>query len=107
VGGHAHASQVFLFQEVDLVGQGSHMRGFKRCQLFVTSPLELKESANKWRGAGLVVLVVEPGSMPSSKRAFQWKTKEVGTRAGLEAYAPDNLLIGGTWLIFLEKIAFE
>jgi hypothetical protein len=103
VGGHAHASQAFLFQEVDLVYQGSHLGGFKRSRLFIPSPLEFRESDNKWREAGLMVLTVEPGSMPSSKRIFQRKIKEAGARAGLEAYAPDNLPIGGAWLVFQEK----
>jgi hypothetical protein len=107
VGGLAHANQAFLFQEIDLVSQCNHLGGFKRSQLFVPSPLELRESANNWRDAGLMVLAVEPGSMPSPKRAFQWKIKEVGVRVGLEAYAPDNLLIGGAWLVFQEKIAFK
>jgi hypothetical protein len=50
-----------------------------------------------------VVLVVEPGSIPSLKRALQMKIKEAGTRAGLEAYTPDNILIGGARLVFQEK----
>jgi hypothetical protein len=100
VGGYTHASQVFLFQGIDLVGQGSHLGAFKRSWLFVPSSLELKESANKWREAGLMVLVVELGSVPSLKRAFQWKIKEAGVRVGLEAYAPNNLPIGNTWLVF-------
>jgi hypothetical protein len=82
VGGHAHASQAFLFQEVDLVYQGSHLGGFKRSRLFIPSPLEFRESDNKWREAGLMVLTIEPG---------------------LEAYTPDNLPIGGAWLVFQEK----
>jgi hypothetical protein len=54
-----------------------------------------------------MVLTVELGAMPSSKRDFQRKIKEAGTRAGLETYAPDNLPVGRTWLVFQEKIAFE
>jgi hypothetical protein len=81
--------------------------GFKRSQLFVPCPLELKESANKWRETGFVVLAVEPGFMPSPKRAFKYKIKEAGVRTGLEAYTPDNLPFGGAWLIFQEKIAIE
>jgi hypothetical protein len=47
VGSHAHASQAFPFQEVDLVGPGSHFRGFKRSRFFTPSRLELRESVNK------------------------------------------------------------
>jgi hypothetical protein len=78
-----------------------------RSRLFIPSPLELRESANKWRGDGFVVLVVEPGSMPSLKRALQRKIKEAGARAGLEAYTTDNHPVGGAHLVFQEKIAFE
>jgi hypothetical protein len=81
--------------------------GYKRSQLFIPCPLEFRESANRWREARLVVLAVELGSMPSSKRNFQWKIKDAGARVGLEAYASNNLLIGGTWLVFQEKITFE
>jgi hypothetical protein len=35
-----------------------------------------------------MVIAAEPGSMPSSKRAFQREIKEAGVRAGLEAYTP-------------------
>jgi hypothetical protein len=54
-----------------------------------------------------MVISVELGSMSSPKRAFQRKIKEASARAGMEAYTPDNLPIGGAWLVFQEKITFE
>jgi hypothetical protein len=44
MGGHAHAFQAFLFQKIDLVDQGSHLRSFERSGLFTATPLELGES---------------------------------------------------------------
>jgi hypothetical protein len=34
VGGHADSSQVTLFQEINLIGQGHDMREFKRSRFF-------------------------------------------------------------------------
>jgi hypothetical protein len=70
VGSHAHTSRTFPFLKVDLVDQGSHLRGFKGSRLFTPSSLELGESAYKGGEAGHMVLVVELGSMPSPKGAF-------------------------------------
>jgi hypothetical protein len=70
MGGHAHVRHAFLFQKVNLVDQGSLLGGFNRSRFFITSPMEIRESANKWREVGLVILTVEPGFVPSTKRAF-------------------------------------
>jgi hypothetical protein len=37
--------------------------------------------------------------VPSPKRSFQGKVEEASMRAGLETYAPNNLSVGGTWLV--------
>jgi hypothetical protein len=94
---------ILLFKAATWGGGG----GLKRSRLFVPSPLELRESANKLREVGLVVLAVELGSMPSPKRAFQRTIKEASARVGLQAYTSDNLPFSGAWLVFQEKIAFE
>jgi hypothetical protein len=103
VGSHTHASQTFPFQMVDLVDQGSHLRGFKGSRLLTPSSLEPGELAYKGGEAGLMGLTIEPGSMPSSKRAFQRKIKEAGLRESLKANAPDNLSVGGARLVVQEK----
>jgi hypothetical protein len=46
-------------------------------------------------------------SHATPKRSFQGKIEEAGTRVGLETYAPDNLLVGGTQLVLQEEICFE
>jgi hypothetical protein len=65
------------------------------------------ESAYKRREAGFMVLAVEPCPVPSLKESLHWKVKEAGARAGLETYAPDNLVVSGAWLIFQEKLVCE
>jgi hypothetical protein len=107
MGGHAHACQAFLFQEVDLVDQGNHLRNFEWSRLFTLGSLELRELAYKEREARFVILTIEPCSMPSPERIFQGKIKETSTRAGLEAYAPYDFLIGDAQLVFQEEVVFE
>jgi hypothetical protein len=63
--------------------------------------------AYKGVGAGIMVLVIELGSMPSLRRAFQREMKEADTRVSLKANAPDNLLVGNARLVPQEKIVFE
>jgi hypothetical protein len=65
------------------------------------------ELAHEGREAGFMILAIEPCLMPSSKRSFQGKIEEAITRAGLETYAPNNLLVGKTQLVFQEEVAFE
>jgi hypothetical protein len=83
MGGHAHACQAFLFQEVDLVDQGSHLRSFERSRLFTPSSLELWKSAHEGKEVGFMVPIVEPCSMPSPERIFEGEIKKTSTRAGL------------------------
>jgi hypothetical protein len=80
---HTHTGQAFLFQEVDLVNQGSHLRSFEWSRFFTPSSLELGELAYEGGEAGFVVLTVEPCSMPSPKRIFQRKIKKTSTRVSL------------------------
>jgi hypothetical protein len=70
MGGHTHAYQAFLFQEVDLVDQGSNLRSFEWSMLFTPSSLELEKSGYEGREAGFMVLTIEPCSMPSPERIF-------------------------------------
>jgi hypothetical protein len=83
IGGYTHTGQAFLFQEVDLVNQGSHLRSFEWSRFFTPSSLELGELAYEGGEAGFVVLTVEPCSMPSPKRIFQRKIKKTSTRVSL------------------------
>jgi hypothetical protein len=106
MGGHAHACQGFLFQEVDLVDQSSHLRDFEWSRLFTLGSLELEELAYEGGEAGFVILAVELCSMPSSERIFHGKIKETNMRAGLEAYAPYNFSVGGARLV-LQEVVFE
>jgi hypothetical protein len=46
-----------------------------------------------------MVLTIEPCLVPSPKRSSQRKVEESSMRAGLEAYAPNDLLVGGTRLV--------
>jgi hypothetical protein len=96
MGGHAHTSQAFLFQEVDLVDQSSHLRDFEWSRIFTPCSLELEKLAYEGREDGFMVLAVEPCSMPSPERISQGKIKETNTRVGQEAYAPYNFPVGGT-----------
>jgi hypothetical protein len=81
--GHAHAYHAFLFQEIDLIDQGGHLRSFKWSRVFTPSPLELGESSHKGGEAGFMVLAVEPCSMPTPKRILQGKVEETSTRLSL------------------------
>jgi hypothetical protein len=76
MGGHAHAHQAFLFQEVDLINQGNHLRSFKWSRLLTPSSMELKESAYEGRETRFVVLTVEPCSVPSPERFFLREDQE-------------------------------
>jgi hypothetical protein len=83
MGSHTHTCQALLFQEVDPVDQGHHLRSFERSRLFTPSSLELGESAYEGGEAGLMVLVVEPSPMPSPEGIFQRKIQKTGTRVSL------------------------
>jgi hypothetical protein len=83
MGGYAHACQALLFQEVDLVNRGSHLRSFEWSRLFTPGSLELEESAYEGGEDGFVVLTIEPYSMPSLEGIFQGKIKKTSTRASL------------------------
>jgi hypothetical protein len=106
MGSHAHAYQAFLFQEVDLVDQSSHLRDFEWNRLFTPGSLELRELAYEGREAGFVTLTVDPCSIPSPEIIFQGRIKETSTRAGLEAYAPYNIPVGSPQLVF-QEVVFE
>jgi hypothetical protein len=97
--GHVDSCQNLFLQDVDLVGQGSHLRDFKWSRLFTPCSLELGESANKGREAGLMVFTIKSCPIPSPQRYFHRKIKEASTRAGLKTYAPNNLSVSGTRLI--------
>jgi hypothetical protein len=107
MGGHTHAYQAFLFQEVDLVDQSSHLRDFEWSPLFTPGSLELGELAYEGGEAGFMILAIEPCSMPSPERIFQGKIKEISKRASLEAYTPYNFPVGGARLVFQEEVVFE
>jgi hypothetical protein len=96
-----------LFQEVDLVNQGNHLRCFERGRLFTPSSIELRKLAYEGREAGFMVLTVEPCSVPSSERIFQGEIKKTSTRAGLKAYASYNFSICCARLVFQEEVVFE
>jgi hypothetical protein len=83
MGGHTHACQAFLFQEVDLVDQGSYLRSFEQSRFFTSSSLELEKSAYEGREVGFMLLTVEPCFMPSPERILQGEIKETSTREGL------------------------
>jgi hypothetical protein len=83
MGGYAHACQALLFQEVDLVNQGSHLMSFEWSRLFTPGPLELGEPAYKVGEVGFMVLTVEPSFVPSSEGVFQGKIKKTSTRVSL------------------------
>jgi hypothetical protein len=83
MGSHTHTCQALLFQEVDPVDQGHHLRSFERSRPFTPSSLELGESAYEGGEAGLMVLVVEPSPMPSLEGIFQNKIQKTGTRVSL------------------------
>jgi hypothetical protein len=76
MGSYAHACQALLFEEVDLVNQGSYLRTFEQNGLFTPGSLELRESAYEGGEAGFVVLTVEPCSLPSLEGIFQGNIKK-------------------------------
>jgi hypothetical protein len=104
---HADSRQSFFLQKVDLVHQGRNLGELELSRLFTPSSLEFGEPAYKWREAGLMVLIIEPCSMPSLERSFQRKVEEASTREGLKTYSPINLLVSGTRLVFQEEVVFE
>jgi hypothetical protein len=61
--------------------------------------LEFRESTDKGREVGFVVLTIEPCTVPSLERRFQRKIEETGTRASLEAYASYVFPVGGAPLV--------
>jgi hypothetical protein len=83
MGDHAHTCQAFLFQEVDLINQGSHLWSFEWSGLFTPRPLELRESSHERGEARFMVLTVEPYSVPSLERILQGKVEEASTRLSL------------------------
>jgi hypothetical protein len=83
MGSHTHACQAFLFQEIDPIDQGSHLRSFVWSGLFTPRPLELGESSHEGRGARFMVLIVEPCFVPSLERIHQGKVEKTSTRLGL------------------------
>jgi hypothetical protein len=46
-----------------------------------------------------VVLAIEPCLVPSPKRGIQGKDEEASARVSLKTYVPNDLSVGGTWLI--------
>jgi hypothetical protein len=107
MGSHAHACQAFLFQEVDLVDQGNHLRSFEQSRLFTPISLELEKLAYEGREVGFVVLIVEPCSMPSPEGILQGEIKKISTRVGLLAYASYNFSVGCARLVLQEELVFE
>jgi hypothetical protein len=105
--GHADSYQALLFQEVDHVGQGCYKRELKWSRLFTPSPLELRDSANEGREARLMIFTIKPCPMPSPQRSFMGEVKEASAWASLKTYAPDNLTVNGTRLMFEKKVVFE
>jgi hypothetical protein len=73
---------------------------FKRSRFFTSRPLKFRESAYKRSEAGFMILTVEPRPVPFSKESLHRKVKEADARVGLEAHAPDNLVVSGTRLVF-------
>jgi hypothetical protein len=76
------------------------LREFERSRLFAPGSLELQEPANKGGEVGFMVFTVEPCPVPSPKRSFHGKLKEVGVRVGLKSHTSNNLLVSVTQLIF-------
>jgi hypothetical protein len=107
MGGHADSCQALLFQVVDFVGQSCNSGEFEWGALFTPSSLELGEPAYKGRGARFMVLAIKLDPMPSSERSLHRKVEEASMRAGLKTYAPNNLTVSSTQLVFKEKIVLE
>jgi hypothetical protein len=76
-------------------------------RLFIPSCLELRELAYEWREAQFMVLTIEPCAVPSLRRRFQGKIKEVSTRASLKAYPSNDFLICGTRLVFQKEVVLK
>jgi hypothetical protein len=55
MGGHTHACQALLFQEVNLIDQGHHLRSYERSRFFTPGSLELGESAYEGGETGFMV----------------------------------------------------
>jgi hypothetical protein len=104
MGGHAYTYQAFPFQEIDLVDQGSHLRGFQWSGLFAPSPMEFRESSYEGREARFMVLIVEPCSMSSPERILQRKVKKSSMSSSLLAYATYDFVICSARLVFQEEI---
>jgi hypothetical protein len=83
IGGYAQACQAFLFKELDLVNQGSHLRIFEQSRLFTPCSMELREPTYEGGEARFVVLTVEPCSVPSPEKIFQGMIKKTSTRVSL------------------------
>jgi hypothetical protein len=47
-----------------------------------------------------MVLAIEPCPVPSSKRGFQGRIEKDSVKVSLKTYAPNNVSVGGTRLIF-------
>jgi hypothetical protein len=69
--------------------------------------LILRESVNKGREARFMLLIVEPGFVPSLERQFHRKIKKATIRVRLKSYTTDDLSVISVRLIFQEEIAFE
>jgi hypothetical protein len=54
-----------------------------------------------------MVFIVEPCPVPSLKRSLHRQIKEAGERVGLKTHTPNNHMVGGTRLIFQEKVILE
>jgi hypothetical protein len=107
MGGYAHACQALVFQEVDLVNLGSHLRSFERSRLFTPGSMEHRELAYEGGEAGFMVLVVEPCSVPSSERIFQGKINKTSTGASLQSYAAYDFPVSSARLVSQEEIVLE
>jgi hypothetical protein len=83
MGSHTHACQALLFQEVDPVDEGHHLRSFERSRLLTPSSLELEESAYEGGEPGFMVLIVEPSPMPSLEGIFQRRIHKTSMRVSL------------------------
>jgi hypothetical protein len=107
MGSYADSCHVVLLQGIELIGQSSDMREFDRNCLFAPSPLVFRESACEGGEAGFMVLAIEAGSAPSSKRSLHWEFEKATSRAGSETNTSDNILVGGTQLIFQKHVILQ
>jgi hypothetical protein len=58
-------------------------------------------------GGRVMVFIVEPCLVPSSKQGFQGKIKEAGVRVDFETHTCNNLSVSGTRLILQKEIVLE